>query len=414
VTTEPTPRLLLVGGAGGVALSVDAAATALAQAKDRGIHTHLVNQAAALAATARANDLADEVSAVDFEEPGECARWVRGRDFDVVLGVREMAQVAVAESAEALGLAGNPPAAVRRVRTKDECREALRAAGFRQPEVRLCADRAEAAAFVAATPGPWVVKPRDAMGSVGVRLVTAAEELPAAVDALPDRRPFLTEEFVEGPEFSVEGVFLGGTPRVLAVTAKDKLPPPHFVELAHLLPAELAEPVRAEIERTVCAALVALELRFGVFHVELWLTGAGEVVLGEVHVRVGGDWLHRLLAHAIPGLDLFGLVLDDALGRPLPGDLTPSRAAAARFLVPPPGRLVAVHGWDEVVAHPAVLHADLSVEPGAVLAPVRESTGRAGVVLVGADTPAEARLLAEKLVSSVDFVVEPVPEVDHG
>jgi len=408
-----TGRLLLVGGAGGVALSVDAAVTALVQARDRGFHTHLVNTAETLAVTAAANDLADEVNAVDFEQPGECARWAHDRDFDVVLGVREMAQVAVAESAEVLGVAGNPPDAVRRVRTKDACREALRAAGFRQPSVRLCENVADAAAFVAATPGPWVVKPRDAMGSVGVRLVTGPEDLPAAVDALPDRRPFLVEEFVDGPEFSVEGVFLGGSPKVLAVTAKEKLPPPQFVEVGHVLPAELSAETHADIEETVCAALAALELRFGVFHVELWLD-RGEVVLGEVHVRVGGDWLHRLLAHAVPGLELFGLVLDDALGRPVPQDLTPTRAAAARFLTASPGRLVAVRGWDEVLSHPAVLHAELSVAPGSLLNEVRESTDRPGVVIVGADTPAEARRLAEKLVGEVELVVEPVREADHG
>jgi biotin carboxylase len=404
------PSLLLVGGAGGVALSVDAAATALTEARARGIRTHLTNQEAGLARTAAANELADEVSAVDFETPGESARWAAGRRFDIVFGVREMAQVAVAETAEALGLPGNPPDAVRRVRTKDACREALRANGFRQPAVRLCAGLADATAFLAGTDGPWVVKPRDAMGSLGVRKVTAPSELPAAVEALPDRRPFLVEEFVEGPEFSVEGVFLAGLPRVIAVTAKETLPPPHFVEVGHVLPADLPPETTAEIDRVVCAALGALDLRFGVFHVELWLTEAG-VVLGEVHVRPGGDWLHRLLAYAVPGLEVFGLVFDDALGRPVTAELTPTRAAAARFLTLPPGRLVSLHGWTDLVAHPAVLHAHLDVQPGTLIEPVRESTDRCGVVLVGADTPAQARALAAKLIDSITAVVK--PEASH-
>ncbi|MEV4050692.1 ATP-grasp domain-containing protein [Amycolatopsis sp. NPDC049688] len=401
---------LFLGGAGPVASSLDIATAALTQARARGIRSHLTNTEANLAATARVAALADAVSAVDPEDAAESARWVRerGERFDVVLGLRDTVVVAAAEAAAAVGAPGNPPDAVRLVRNKDECRAALAAAGFRQPAVRLCTSVAEAAAFTAGSAGPWVVKPRDAMASIGVRKVRSAAELPGAVRQLPDPGLFLVEEFVPGPEFSVEGVFLGGKPEVLAITAKETLPPPCFVEVGHVLPAELPAVTRREIERQVTAALTALGLRFGIFHVELWLTGDG-VVLGEVHGRPGGDWLHLLLAHAIPGLELFGLVFDDVLGRgtgPVPA---PSRAAAARFLAPPPGRLIEVHGWDAVTAHPGVLYAELTVAPGAVTGPVRQSTDRAGVVVAGADTPARARALAAELASSVEFVVDPAP-----
>ncbi|MGW5049849.1 ATP-grasp domain-containing protein [Actinokineospora sp. NPDC004072] len=402
------PGMLIVGGANPIGSSMDIVRLALTQAKARGLRTHLTHRADALAATAAVTALADGASAVDPEDPDAGVRWVRehAQRFDLVLGLRDPVVVAAAESARALGAAGNPPEVVRLVRNKDQCRAALAAAGFRQPAFRLCGDLAEAAEFLAGTRGPWVVKPRDGMASIGVREVRRAEELPEAVALLPDPGPFLVEEFVAGPEFSAEGVFIGGEPRVLALTAKDKLPPPHFVEAGHVLPAELPEPVRRAAEGEVAAALTALGLRFGVFHVEFWLSGE-EVVLGEVHPRPGGDWLHALLGHAIPGLELFGLLCDDVLGRAAPPDLAPTRAAAARFLVAPPGRLVRIDGWDRVLADPAVLHAELSVAPGSLVRPVRESGDRAGVVVVGAGTPAEARAAAQRLADAVGFVVEP-------
>ncbi|WP_405558310.1 ATP-grasp domain-containing protein [Streptomyces canus] len=210
----------------------------------------------------------------------------------------------------------------------------------------------------------------------------------------------------EEPARSDPGVFVGGGAKVLAITAKEKLPPPYFVELGHVLPAELPEETRKEIDQEVTAALDALDLRFGVFHVELWLTQDG-VVLGEVHARPGGDWLHRLLTYAIPGLEFFGPVFDDLLGRP-PGPLpVATRAAAVRFLAPPPGRLLRIDGWERVASHPAVLYAGLFVEPGGVIRPVRDSGDRAGVVVVGAETPARALELAAELARSVEFEVEP-------
>ncbi|MEV7532535.1 ATP-grasp domain-containing protein [Streptomyces hydrogenans] len=406
----PTPpALLLIGGGGAMTLSVDVAVQALEQARARGLATAVTNQAATLAATPEVTAAAGSAHAVDFTDPAATAAWAAALPAPapvLAFGVREMAQEAVAATAEALGLPGNPPAAVRRIRTKDACRAALAAAGFRQPAVRLCADEAEARAALAATTGPWVVKPRDGADSAGVRKVTAPEELAAALAALPDpEAPFLVEEFVEGDEYSVEGVFTGGRPCVLAVTAKEKLDPPYFVEIGHTLPAELPAADRTAIEETVVAALTALDLSFGLFHVELWRTADG-LVLGEVHARVGGGWIHRMLPHALPGLELYGTVYDDALGRPvtLP---TAERAAATRYFAPPPGRVTAVTGWEEVRDHPAVLHAELHVGPGDTVAPHRSGADRVGAVVVGADTPAEARDLARRLVDSVRITVEP-------
>ncbi|MEU7885544.1 ATP-grasp domain-containing protein [Microbispora bryophytorum] len=411
MSTATPPRLLFAGGASPISTSVDISTIALTQARARGIHTHLINRPRSLAATPEVNRLADEVTAVDADDPGACARWVReraarGDRFDMVLGLRDTVQLSVADAAAVFGAPGNPADAVRRVRNKDACRAALAAAGFPQPAVRLCASADEAAAFLADGSGPWVVKPRDAAGSIGVRKVTGVEELPAAVRALPDPDLFLVEEFVEGPEYSVEGVFLGGVPKVLAVTAKMKLPPPYFVEIGHVLPAGLPGDVLAGVEQQVTGALTALGLRFGVFHAELWLTREG-VVLGEVHPRPGGDWIHRLLEHAVPGLELFGLLFDDLLGRPVNENLTPVRAAASYFLTAPPGRLTRVEGWAEVAAHPAVLHAELGVRPGDVVGPVRQSADRVGALVVGADSPEQARELALGLAASVRFEVEP-------
>jgi biotin carboxylase len=416
--TPASKSLLLVGGANPLPSSIDIVTRAIEEARARGIRVQLTQTQAALARTAEVNALADEVSALDPDDPDVCERWLaerhaEGARYDLVLGLRDGVQESVARSAAYLRVPGNAPEAVRLTRNKDACRVALAAAGFRQPAVRLCTSAQDAVAFLRESRGPWVVKPRDGMASIGVRKVLGPDDLPTALAELPDQRLFLVEEFVEGPEYSVEGVILSTGPKVLAVTEKEVLPPPHFVEVGHVLPAALPQATRQEIDRQVTAALEVLGLRFGVFHVELWLTGEG-VVLGEVHVRPGGDWLHRLLTYAIPGLELFGLLYDDFLGprSPEPSDLTAARGAAVRFLVAPPGRLTAVEGWDELLTHPSVLRAELTVAPGDVIPPVRQSGDRAGYVVVGAPTPEAARETAARLADSVRFRTAPTGEAD--
>ncbi|WP_405984770.1 ATP-grasp domain-containing protein [Streptomyces sp. NBC_00872] len=412
--TDPTdPCLLFVGGAGNATLAVDVVETAMRQARARGLRIHVTNQEATLAATPTVGALADAVSVVDFERPGESAAWAReqaaaGAKFDIVFGVREMAQEAVAEVADALGRPGNPPHAVHRVRTKDEARAALAAAGFLQPAFRVCEDPAAAVEFLAGSTGPWVVKPRDAMGSEGVTRIDSRAELDDALAFLPGEGAFIVEEFIEGPEYSAEGVFIDGVPHVLAITSKELLPPPNFFETEYVIPALLPEAARLDIEKQVVAAFAELELRYGQFHAELWLTERG-VVLGEFHVRNAGGWIHRMLAHVIPGLEWFGLVFDDVLGRPIDKEaLKPVRGSAIRFPTPPPGRLVAIEGWEEVLAHPALLHAELAVAPGDIIEPHRSVENRVALIAVGADTPAEAQKLVRALDASVRFITEPV------
>ena len=414
MTAEPSdataPVLLLVGGGGDAALSMDAAIHALREGRDRGLVTVQTNHADTLVETKLVAEWADTSWPLDHTNPEACAAWIKERTaagdrFDVVIGVRELAQVGTAMIAEAVDAAGNPPEVVHTVRNKDLARAKLAAAGFQQPAFRLCADRAEAAAFLGSSTGPWVVKPRDGMGSEGVRKVSGLDELDVALGALHKLRPFLVEQFIEGVEYSVEGLFLGGAPRVLAVTAKQVVDPPYFVEVGHVIPAPMAEVKRAEATEQVEAALRLLGARFGIFHVELWITEAG-VVLGELHVRNGGDWIHRLLEYAIPGLQLYGLVYDDALGRPVDTTaLTPTRAAAVRFLLPPVGTLERIEGWEQVTAHPAVLHASLEITAGDRIEAIHDSDTRAGAVIVGARTPEEAEAIARQLVESVKFVV---------
>ncbi len=405
-----TGRMLLVGGAGPSPLGIDIAVTLIGQAASSGLRTHIIGRDPDLESTRRACELADDVSVVDFLDTGACVDWAVGQEklghrFDIVFSMREVAQETTAEIASALGVAGNPPEAIRLVNAKDACRQRLVAAGFRQPRVTLCRDEREAQRALADIGVPCVVKPRSKAGSEGVSLVTESAGLTAALERIPGDEPFLVEEFVEGTEYSVEGLFRQGKPEILAITAKDKFPPPGFIERGHALPAALPHDEHVHICENVRRALLSAGLRFGLFHAELWLTPHG-VVMGELHARQGGDYLHLLLSAAIPGLEMFRVVFDDALGRP-PREATyrPTRAAAIRYLAPPPGRLESLTGWQRASSHPAVLMAGIIVAPGDEIPPYTSSDDRVAAIAVGADTVGDATRLARELTESVRFTV---------
>lgn len=356
----------------------------------------------------------NETVALDVRDPAACRAWAAGvRGIDSVLTFHELSVLPAAVVARELGVPGNDPEAVRCIRTKDLCRQRLREAHFAQPHTAVCASRADAERFMHHTQGPWIVKPRDGLASTGVSLVNNVADLSKAMITLANLsaslgkfgnqsvspgKPkslarFLIETYVPGEEFSAEGVLLDGVPHVLALTRKATND--GFIETGHSVPAGLDDASTAAASETVTQAVSAVGITRGVFHVEFWLSERG-IVLGEIHARPGGDYLHALVEYSRPGLELYGMLIDDLLGRdpaPVPAQ---TRAAGADFLLLPPGRLRTVHGWREITRHPDVLAADLLVSPGDIIGPVTDSLDRHGVILVGADeTKRVDDLLAE-------------------
>jgi hypothetical protein len=66
-----------------------------------------------------------------------------------------------------------------------------------------------------------------------------------------------------------------------------------------------------------------------------------------------------------------------------------------------------IEGWEEARDHPAVIFAELSVIPGCMISPLRKSSDRAGLVVIGVENSRAAEKLAHELVASVQFTVKP-------
>lgn len=408
--SAPAPTVLVLGGAAPrtAGYGYDISRRALEQLRGRGARVVLTDRRATLYAVPELAALVDEVAELDYADADACVAWAshygRNHQVDAVMGFREYAVVSVAETAAALGLPGNPPAAVRRVRTKDACREWLRAAGFPQPRLLLCRYPRDAVPMLEQL-GQVIVKPRARSNSDGVTLVRAQSALPGAfAEARDDDELVLVEEVVSGNEVSVEGLFLDRVPHVLGVTQKH-LSTTDFRETGHTLPAPLPDDTATGAADVVRSALRSLGLHSGPFHVEAWLTSSGPV-LGEVHVRQGGDWIHAALEWCRPGFELYGSWLDDLLARDPAAPPPASRGAAIRFLLAPPGRVKDVTGWRAVEEHPEVLHASCDLRAGDVVRSSGSNSDRHGAVVTGSSDATTAAALADSLLAGVGVRVD--------
>ena len=279
-------------------------------------------------------------------------------------------------------------------------RERFDAAGVSQPRWELATNPASYRLQLGL---PVVVKPADRQGQVAVSVVSAAGELVPALEAALAASPAgeaLVEELVDGPEvtvnaFSIEGVF-----HPLTVTDRFTADPPAFgVALAHVWPSELDVAAAVEVAR---AAAEAVGVRDGPTYTQLRIDAEGPKVM-ELAARLGGGHDAELCEAAL-GIDLNALALAAAFGRPVRvPEARPAGGACVRFLVAPPGRLVAVDGIREALEVPGVLDAVPYRPPGWEFGLLRTGHDRAGFVLARGDSRQEALVRAEEAAACITF-----------
>jgi len=262
--------------------------------------------------------------------------------FGPVSGALTVFEPAVGRALEAQRLLGLPRITAleaRAVRNKAGMVETMKAAGLDAPRTAFGTDAATVVqAALAELAFPMITKPSELAGKAGVKLVEKPEDLCPAVDAaLAETLPFeidgamtsvveafacersvLVQEYIEGPEFSVEGYAARGEITVLAVTEKLNSGPPLFEELGHLQPARIDELQQRTIEDYVVAAGRAFKLENTFFHFELRLAERGPVMM-EINCRLGGDMIARLLelrSGMNVGETLMRLAAGEAVPRP--------------------------------------------------------------------------------------------------
>lgn len=163
---------------------------------------------------------------------------------------------------------------------------------------------------------PLIVKPTDRSGSRGVTIANNQRDLEdnilRAIEASFEKKA-IVEEFIEGPEYSVESISEDGVHTILAITEKVTSGPPYFVELEHHQPAKLNSLLEEQINQLVIAGLNALDIKFGASHTELKISKRGVFII-EIGARMGGDFIGSHLVELSTGYDYLKNTINTSLG----------------------------------------------------------------------------------------------------
>lgn len=268
---------------------------------------------------------------------------------------------------------------------------------------------------------PLVLKPFIGTGSMFVRSVENDRELEEhfetfrrgawegfTIDPLHDAAhtqyagALLMEEFVGGPEISVESLVVDGRTITLGIHDKPLPTGPTFEEVYACTPTRLPADVVAQVEAATAAVHGALNITTGATHVEFRLRNGREPVLLEAAARMGGGPIYRSVQLSTD-IDLVDAVLHLAYGED--PDVAPPMAATPvgfwNIFPDEAGTLTEVEGVDAATRDPRVHEIEIYKQPGDFLqVPPRTFQGH-GHVVFSADRTDQLDEVFAELVATI-------------
>lgn len=165
---------------------------------------------------------------------------------------------------------------------------------------------------------PLVVKPVDNMGARGCKLVKKIEELELAIkDAVRYSRSgrVIVEEFIEGSEFSIEGLVFEGDVHITALADRHIYFSPYFIEMGHTIPSTCDDEVAEKVCDIFCKGVKALGLSHGACKGDIFFDSRHRrAVVGEIAARLSGGYMSGWTVPYSSNLNITCLALQLSLG----------------------------------------------------------------------------------------------------
>jgi hypothetical protein len=305
-------------------------------------------------------------------------REFAGHHFTHVIAGTEAAIYPAALSRRMLGARRSEATTALRCRDKLAMKEYL--CDFGIPMTRFLAESAaaNAAAVFAELGCPVVKKSRKASGGKTLQVIHRESEL-----VLQHGNRNILEKYVCAPEASIESFINNGSIRFTNITGY------HEKGRVNFVPAAFDPALGTAIQALNSRVIEALKIRWGITHLEVYLTQKG-LLFGEIALRPPGGYIMNALQHAY-GFDSWAAFVAMELDEPFAFPDKPLAYTAVMVFHPGTGRVTAIRGAEALRDHPATREFLLKVGPGDHIRP-RASVGQdTGHLLYASASPA-ARL----------------------
>lgn len=398
---------------------------------------------------------ADEFVCIDLKDTARLIDYARylqqNGGLDAVFTAATDFSAAVAAIAAACGLRGHTLEAALNATDKVRMRECFRKAGVPSPafieltaadlaapvgavENSRCSDADTAVADALkrrlgelAGRFPLVVKPVDNMGARGCSLVQELSGLREAAETASRYSRsgrVIVEEYIEGSEFSIEGLVFDGRLYITALADRHIFFPPYFIEMGHTIPSECPQEIADEVISVFERGVHALGLTDGAVKGDI-LVRNGKAFVGEIAARLSGGYMSGWTVPYSCGLDITAAALTLALGGSprlhtcgkdsfvIPLKQNCQFVSAERAWISIPGQVAAVSGLEAARAAPFVKDVFPRAGAGDTVVFPQNNVEKCGNVLSAAPSRREAVLASEAACRKIVLRLKPhVAETD--
>ncbi|MBX9447224.1 ATP-grasp domain-containing protein [Dickeya chrysanthemi] len=248
------------------------------------------------------------------------------KKIDAIICLPETAIEFAAKAAQDLSLPFPTVESVNRCRNKLYTRNTLNEKKIKNAKYYTAKNKKEAIDSANKIGYPVILKPisgRDSFFSYKVKNQTELEsywheaerkicELPVSV-RVQYERGFLIEEYLSGEMVSVEVAHNGKETKILMVSSRGRSEKNEMVEYRIDMPADISEEEWLRCEEYAISVIQALELHYGIFHLEMMITSRGPILV-EANARIMGGFMPLLYLNFTEH-DIYKLMFDIHLGR---------------------------------------------------------------------------------------------------
>ena len=325
----------------------------------------------------------------------------------IITVASDMPMRSVALVAKELSLVGISEDTAIKATNKAQMRQSFYENGVASPRSFNISNKFELIKAIEKIQGKFIIKPADNSGSRGVCLVNnflEAERVYEYSRKYSRNGDVVVEEFMTGPEVSVELLAIDEKYHVLQVTDKLTTGAPHFVEIGHSQPSTLPKDDLEKIKTLAVQAAKAVGIKNGPAHAEIILTKDGPKMV-EIGARMGGGCITTHLVPLSTGINMTKAVIQIALGESPNVESEYEKGSAIRFIIPPVGKVRDIQGVEEAKKICGIKSVEIQCEIGQELGELESGASRIGYVIAQADSVSDAIIICEKALQKIKILV---------
>lgn len=255
-----------------------------------------------------------------------------------------------------------------------------------------------------------ILKPSRNSGSRGIAKVDRnidKDEFQSLYDrALSESKDksVLIEEFIDGPEFSVEIIVWNNQVNVLTITDKKTTGSPYFVELGHNQPSCYSQEIQFKIASAAVQGVKALGVNNCACHAEIKIQNDKAYIM-EIGARLGGDFISTVLTPLSTGIDMVAAAINCSLGiEPNLNTDNKTNGVCIRYFTPKPGLFEKINNIDCLKDKRVYEYEFYNTQIGHYVPEIKSSLDRFGHVIVMDKTSILAKQFAEFIINNIDIV----------